>query len=168
MIVSIDPGKFCLGWCAWVDNVLTHAGLSVLPVEPRAQVNELASLHVRNIREKLHERPDKVYVEQMQLSQHRDPTRRKAIKVGNDLLAITNIAASVTSMLGGQLVHVPIRDWKSNAFKTVTEARVLNTLDEAERAVLRAALWSVRAKLHHNLYDAAGIGLHITERYRLR
>lgn len=164
----MDPGKWCLAWVAWTDDVLTHAGLSVVPLAPIASVNELASQHVRNIREKLHERPDKVYVEQMQLSQGRDPTRRKAIKVGNDLLAISNIAASVTSMLGGTLVHVPIRDWKGTAWKTVTAARVVNTLAPEERAVIDTALRSVRATLRHNLFDAAGIGLHVTGRYRLR
>jgi hypothetical protein len=166
--MSMDPGKWCLAWCAWADGALAQAGLSVIAQQEYREVNALASLHVRAIRERLSSVPERCYVEQMQLTQGRDPTRRKAIKVGNDLLAISNIAASVSSMLGGQLMHVPIRDWKGNAFKTITQARVLKTLEPAEQEILASALHSVRAKLHNNLYDAAGIGLHVLRRYRLR
>jgi hypothetical protein len=164
----MDPGKLCLGWCVWTNKVLTHAGLSVVVVPPRTTVKVLAYLHWWNIRGRWTGCPNQVYVEQMSLNSGRDRTRGKAIRTGNDLLLITNIAASVTSMLGGELVHVPVSTWKGSCEKTVTKNRVLNTLDKEELGVLEAALLGVKQSLHHNLFDAAGLGLHATGRYRIR
>jgi hypothetical protein len=168
IILSIDPGKKVLPYCVWQDNVLTHAGLSVLDVSPRLTADSLAHLHVSHIRQRWTGKPDRVFVEQMQLNTGRDSTRGKAIATGNDLLMITHVASTVASLLGGQLVHVPIGTWKGTAPKTVTMNRARATLALPERAVMIAAMQGVRASLHHNLYDAAGIGLWACGRYVVR
>lgn len=168
MILSIDPGKLCLPWCVWTNGVLTRCGLSVLAAAPRTSADELARRHVAQIRLQWIGTPDRVYVEQMQLNTGRDSTRGKAIATGNDLLTITHVASTVASLLGGALVHVPIGTWKGSAPKLVTQNRVRATLALPERAVMIAALTGVRKTLHHNLYDAAGIGLWATGRYVVR
>jgi Tfp pilus assembly protein PilV len=131
-------------------------------------VNVLAAIHEHNIRQCFSGHPDQVYVEQMSLNTGRDYSRGKAIRTANDLLVITNIAASVVSLLGGELVHVPVGTWKGSCPKTVTKNRVLATLDKTERQVLEASFRGVRSSLHNNLYDAAGIGLYAARRYFLR
>lgn len=167
-IVSLDPGKWCLGWCVWEDNTLTHAGLSVVPQRPRATANTIGGDHYANIRARWSGRPTWTCVEQMQLSTGRDRTRGKAIRTANDLLMITNVAARVVSMLGGELVHVAIGTWKGSCSKIVTRNRVWAQLNKAESEVLHSALSSVRASLQHNLFDSVGIGLWATQRYRLQ
>jgi len=167
ILLALDPGKVCLGWCAFKDNVLTHAGLSVIAPAPRTRVNVLAAIHEHNIRQCFSGHPSQVYVEQMSLNTGRDYSRGKAIRTANDLLVITNIAASVVSLLGGELVHVPIGTWKSGP-KVITKNRVLATLTPDELDVLNGALRGVRPSIGHNLFDAAGIGLYATRRYRIR
>jgi hypothetical protein len=165
--VSIDPGKLCLPFCVWTDNVLTHAGMSVLP-PGSGSANVIAAQHWANIQKRWDGQPRRVYVEQMSLNTGRDTTRGKAIRTGNDLLLITNIAATLASLMQGELVHVPISTWKGSSPKSVTRNRVLATLRKEEQIILHNALVGVRPSLFHNLYDAAGIGLWATRRYRLQ
>jgi hypothetical protein len=168
-IVTIDPGKKVLPYCIGHNGFLTHAGLSVLDVSPRTTPDVLARMHHEHIRRIPNlPRIDRVYVEQMQLNTGRDSTRGKAIATGNDLLTITHVASTVASLLGGQLVHVPIGSWKGTAPKHVTKNRAILTLTQPERALIAQALIGVKSSLHHNLWDAAGIFLHATGRYVVR
>jgi hypothetical protein len=169
IIVSIDPGKWCLPWCVWQDGVLVSACLSVLPAVPGMRVSQIASNHFNNSGLWTWGTVcGKVCIEQLSLNSGRDKTRGKAIATGNDLLDLTSIAALVAGLLRAPVEYLPVATWKGTAPKSVTQNRVRATLTLDELQVLESAFLGVRKGLHHNLYDAAGIGLHATNRYRIR
>jgi hypothetical protein len=171
IIATIDPGKWCLPWCAWQPTrELAYAGLSLVGKVPGMPVERIARLHYENIARNCPELFERVHIEQLSLNSGRDKTRGKAIATGNDLLELTSIAALVAGYLRASVTYHPVNTWKGTAPKEITRNRVRATLGPLELHVLDAALAAVGRKksLHHNLYDAAGIGLHATGRYRIR
>lgn len=180
-IVSIDPGLWNLPWCVWLDGALTHCGLSRLKPKTVIQSSDLpaiAAWHYSGIRfdclTLAQTPPDHVYIEQLSLNSGRDSTRGKALSTGNALLQITSVAALVAGHLRAPVTYVPVRTWLGTAPPSVTKARVLKTLDPDELQILQRAIDALphrkgkESSLAHNLYDAAGLGLWATGRYRIR
>ena len=163
-IVSLDPGLWCLPWCVWDDNVLVRCGLSVLAKYPRPKPESIAHNHALDIKSR--DSIDQVYIEQLSLNSGRDSSRGKAIATGNDLLLLTSVAALVAGHLNAPVTYLPVNTWKGSAPKLVTQNRVKATLTTRELEVFALGLTGVKKSLHHNLYDACGIGLYAVGRYR--
>ena len=163
IILSIDPGKWVLPWCIWDDNELVRCGLSQLEKHPRPKPENIAHYHASYIPEWVF---DRVYIEQLSLNSGRDNSRGKAIATGNDLLMLTSVAALVAGHLNAPVTYLPVNTWKGSAPKLVTQNRVKATLTARELEVFALGLTGVKKSLHHNLYDAAGIGLYAVGRYR--
>lgn len=171
MILSIDPGKHHVAWALWARVVgfeLVAAGLTdsdARTLAERCQEHALALVHRLGLGLG---QVSLVAVEQMQLSTGRDRTLSKAIATGNDLLELQAAGAYVAGAVGGRFKLLPPNTWKGTAPKDVTRARVEKTLSQHEFKVLAGALASVKPGLRHNVYDAVGIGLHVTGRYVVR
>jgi hypothetical protein len=172
VIFSIDPSSgatSALGWAAWASNELVCAGL-VRGL--RAKLDSKCQHYADAVKLGSHvfgSGRRAVFVEQMQMSQGRDGSgeKRTIIAKANDLLELQAVGAYVAGALGGSLCYVPVGTWKGSAPKHVTEARARAALSPAELAIVEAELARHRGGLGHNLWDAVGIGLHATGRYRL-
>ena len=165
IVLSIDPGKWVLPWCIWVDEQLHSCGISVVEPWPRPKPEAIAVRHYCNI-PGFAGHAERAYVEQLSLNVGRDRTRGKAIATGNDLLTLTQIAAAVIGDLGVPVTYLPVNTWKGSAPKLVTQNRVKATLSPRELEVFALGLTGVKKSLWHNLFDAAGIGLYAVGRYR--
>jgi hypothetical protein len=118
-----------------------------------------------------------VWVEQMEMSMRRDATRcpnetpqqfiGRLIAKANDLLSVQAVGTYLAGNLGTLKLAPPLT-WKGTAPKEATKNRVRATLDAGELEIVDQALSKCPGGLAHNLYDAIGIGLHGTGRYRLR
>jgi hypothetical protein len=93
--------------------------------------------------------------------------RTAPIAKGNDLLAVQAVGMRVAGYVGGDLVYPTVTEWLANTSPEVTKNRVDAQLDEwGETPKLVEGLAGHKKSLHHNLYDAIGIGLWVTDRYR--
>jgi len=89
----------------------------------------------------------------------------------NDLIKTGFRAGELTQlyrMCGMECESVLPVQWKGNISKAITQERLLDKLDEEERALLYRSK-SVRAKkLNHNMVDACAMGLWRVRRWRGR
>jgi hypothetical protein len=186
---SIDPGSGksgALGWALWLglpcqeptwqlrDCMLIRGVGGTLDARC---AHYLADISLR-IGHCLSVHYGDVWVEEMGMNLRRDGSRRKGEKTleqvirrmvasANDLLAVQAVGCSLGGALG-KLRLAPPMTWKGTAPKETTANRVRVTLSVPELDIVDRELARHKAEsLHHNLYDALGIGLHGTGRYRL-
>lgn len=134
-IISIDPGVKHIGWASHVEGKLSHCGLS------KKWVN-LAG--------------DIIVIEKPQIYSPRfwkgDP---------NDLINIAIVVGEIKGIyekLGGKVVLVLPNQWKGQTPKDVIKNQIDKDLDKRETEVMKNALQNHPKHLHHNIYDAVGIG----------
>jgi hypothetical protein len=189
-LYSIDPSSgtyAALGWVFWVsefsdqeDWKLRACGLVRGP--ERAKLDDKCEAYYEAISQDLRRQSPwtyneltarhawgHVWVEQMRMTMAQDGKKGMpaAIAKGNDLLELQAVGAYVAGALG-TLRYASPGTWKGQTSKEVTENRVHKYLTPSELAIVREALSKHRDGLAHNLYDAVGIGLHGTGRYRIR
>ena len=87
----------------------------------------------------------------------------------SDLVDLTAAGMAVASRLARQWERINTlspSDWKGQVPKEVTRKRVLAKLVEIEMSRLTECLEPIKPSLHHNLFDAIGIGLVFVKRAR--
>lgn len=159
MLLSLDPAKHKLPWALWRDGVLSGVGMprcdSELPLE-KACVALAGACGIRLA-------PwDLVVMEQPQVYGRLQDQKGDQ----NDLIEVGIAGAYVAATLGGQLRLVKPSQWKGQMPKRLTEPRVRARLSAQECVVLDRGLEQIPPSLRHNVYDAAGIGLHELRRWR--
>lgn len=154
-MISIDPGSDGCGFAFWAEGVLLHAeyvsglGGAVHPLMQAAlglerNFRDLAT-QVGTIETLVIEYPQ-VYATAQQKGDQQDLIKL-AIVVGGIM--------RMASMYTKTVLPVLPREWKGQAPKDVTEHRMQKHLTEAELAAIQ--LPSAKS-LHHNVWDAVGIG----------
>lgn len=162
-MITVDPGKWILAWGNWDGPEMTHVGLSILPEmplwHPASKLGVLAERHHHQIVMSIGAQSTDVLLEEM--VHYPGQTAHVADAKAADLLELQAIGAMVAGRLAGpwSIRMTPARDWKGSVPKEVTQNHVDRALSTKETAVLDAAKKKVKAKLHHNLYDVAGMGL---------
>lgn len=145
-LLSIDPGKHCLGWAVWEDGKLISCGLE------RTKAKTLGGA----ILELYDGMPicDRAVVE----LPRKYPYERRVR--ANDLIDLGAVAgaAAVCVDEGGELEFVYPAQWKGQTPKKIQHRRTRDALSEEEEAVLEQGLLGVPESLRHNVLDAVGIG----------
>lgn len=159
--LAVDPGLACLGWSFWLLNtsepcLLLRAGF-LPPVEGRGpRAWQAAARALVDTIPGTSPEPDLVVVETMQLYAR----GKGGPGVADDLLELQGVAGAVIgSFPEAEVLGVLPSEWKGQVTKAVTLARVRAWL-EAEDYSLGTVRWPQAPRLHHNVADAIGIGLH--------
>lgn len=140
-VLAIDPGKRCIGWALFRDDVLAECGLIRDP--------EFSSLQLPTAGKVVIERPQ-VYPQRVQKG---DP---------NDLIDVALWAGACAVVAQGRTIEfVRPRQWKGTVPKDIHNARVAEKLNDLEASMLAAVK---PASLRHNVTDAIGIGLWVLGR----
>jgi hypothetical protein len=143
VIISLDPGVKLTGWAQWDPfGKLLHAGLIDTDHESFTRFVQYQADHGIFVEEIVCEFPQ-VYA------------RSKSKGDPNDLLKLAAVIGAFSTTRVPFTTVLP-HQWKGECPKAVTKNRALETLtaEELERIELPSA-----RSLHHNVYDAVGIGL---------
>lgn len=152
--LSVDPGLRVSGYAIWLGNTLQSAGLatdSKTLMGPMAW-REMASALLLIV---LNKRIDNLFIEIPQVY-----TASRSKGDPNDLIQIAGVAGAITSAIYSPMstaYGVKPREWKGCVEKSVTENRVRKKLSNAE---LKTIKFPTAKSLHHNVFDAIGIGLY--------
>lgn len=153
--LAIDPGKNCTGWAYFEGRKLVDCGMSVRTPKQRT-LGDISKNHADVVSD-LVAPPDVVCVELMQSyafdSQKGDQ---------NDLIALATIGGQIAGRFPhARSVYVTPATWKGQVPKHIMARRIERGL--VERECLHALrLDRYAASLRHNVLDAVGIGLYIT------
>lgn len=142
-----------MAWAYWHNSVLFSCGLAT--TKPNAFLGDAAYDIVHQIPVY---RGDTVVVEQM--VHYPGQRGAKADATANDLLDLQAIGGYVAGYFKCPVKWIPAREWKGQVPKTVTRSRVIKTLSDGENYRLAGTTAKYPKSLHHNLYDAVGLGLY--------
>jgi hypothetical protein len=84
-----------------------------------------------------------------------------------DLLPLAGVDAAIAALAPSvEIKHYLPREWKGQLPKGVVfEGRVLDRLTTPELAILNETLKGLTPSLHHNVFDACGLGLYTLGRF---
>lgn len=141
-LLSIDPGKRCLGWALWGSS-LEACGIV------RTKVDDLG-LGAQELVGRLPTGAELVVVELPRIY----PYERR-INV-NDLIDLAAVAGACAAV--GPVQFVWPATWKGQVPKDISHQRIQKALTATERDVVERDLAQVPKSLRHNVLDAIGIG----------
>lgn len=149
MLLSVDPGVNGCGCALWSDyGRLVKA--SYVRVKRNAVAIEQYRALAQNVRE-VFDGADSLILEVPRVyqgnKQKGDP---------NDLVSLGVVVGLIVGVFGKPAKTVFPYEWKRQLPDAVCAARIMNRLDDAERAVIELP----GKTLAHNVLDAVGIGLH--------
>lgn len=93
-------------------------------------------------------------------------TRRGYEASHDNLVELSIISGMAAGMMRCTVAAVPANTWTRGRKKKVNAKLVRHQLDEAEEAVLDAAIDATKKTNHKELYDAVGIGLYQLRRWQ--
>jgi len=86
--------------------------------------------------------------------------------VVSDLFQVQAIGASIAGAIGSPIQFLRPDQWKASVPKSIMSDRIIARLSADEARQLSRDLDSVAGALHHNVFDAVGIGLYATGRMK--
>jgi hypothetical protein len=156
VILTVDSGTRVLAYAGWERNKLirtgaTRSGAKTLAVRACDMVSDMLISVCGDGRTTISDIVVEMPVVYPHSKNKTDP---------NDLIALAIVA-------GAALGYIPVMrhrlvtaaEWKGQQPKDVTQRRVVKELSFKEERVLESALSCLPSSLHHNVYDAVGIGL---------
>jgi hypothetical protein len=161
-VLAIDPGTKCLGWAQFVNAGLVAGGVERRDAEWDGSDAQLGNDYGLGIADGVVALGTEYVVihEKMRVYDFR---RQKGDP--NDLIALAAVAAAAaTAVLHathwfGEIEDVATADWKGQVPKDIMVKRVQDKLNEHERKIAEACMKGTPKSLHHNFWDAVGIGL---------
>ncbi len=147
-LLAIDPGLRTCGVAYFVGGTLAEAKLVVGPKSGDMAWNEMAgAVHAST------PFADEVVIELPQVYNVRARSKGDA----NDLIQLAAVVGALATYHAGRKMQI-VRpsQWKGQTKKEVTKNRCVEKLSEAELA--RVELPKAKS-LHHNIFDAVGLGL---------
>ena len=167
--LSIDPGigkTNGTGWGEWQPKLnrpgmaLVGAGLARLPAEATTDLDMRAGFIIGQLRHPSYVRL--IYMEHMQIYPGQ---RQKGDQ--NDLLSVAFLEGAIAQHYARAVLYKP-REWKGQVPEKTLNRRIEKRLDAQELKVFRECLSKIPPHLHHNVYDATGVGLNAYGRLHTR
>lgn len=161
MVIAIDPGKFSLGWSAWVARKLVGCGLARAERGHHMTIGDLAA----SMAGQLPTKADVAVVERMVYGYTRIQAKgvKAMARVAADLLdlqAIGGFVAGHSIREGGTIEWFSAHQWKGEAKKEMTDKHVRKALSPEELEIFQEAFLAIPKNLRHNMTDGVGLGLY--------
>lgn len=140
-VLSVDPAKRDIWWAEWKVKELVNLGRQTFEFH-----NEIL-LPIHN----------HVVIEEPQV--YHGAANTKGADAEDLLQVMKTVGAVLHEACGFPKVYKP-NEWKGQVPKDIMAARIKKRLSIQELATVEAYLRSVSKSLHHNVWDAIGIGLY--------